>query len=129
MKSGDLLLNFIFRGADQDMISGKLIEYLATEIPILSIGDPNSEAGRFLAQASFAQMIDAKNTDAQKIFIDKAAKQKAKVRNTMSEIKKWSRENITVALIDILETGNSKWFLTNKIIPNRTKGINELSFF
>ena len=108
MKSGDLLLNFIFRGADQDMISGKLLEYLATEIPILSIGDPHSEAGRFLAQASFAQMIDATNTDAQKTFIDKAAQQKAKVKNIIPEIKKWSRENITVALNDILETGNSK---------------------
>ena len=45
-----LLLNFIFRGADREMISGKLLEYLATAIPLLSIGDPQSEAARFLAK-------------------------------------------------------------------------------
>ena len=38
MKSADLLCNFIFKEAENQMISGKLLEYLATEIPILCIG-------------------------------------------------------------------------------------------
>ena len=106
MKSGDLLLNFVFRGADQDMISGKLLEYIATAIPILSIGDPNSEAGRFLAHASFAKMIDSNDIDAQEKFIQKVAQLKGKANNILPEIEKWSRENITEKLHDILEKGN-----------------------
>ena len=102
IKSGDLLLNFIFRGADQDMISGKLLEYLASEVPVLSVGDPNSEAGRLLDQASFAQMIDAQNTTAQKSFIKKAIQQKGKAINILPDIQKWTRENITVLLNDVL---------------------------
>jgi hypothetical protein len=103
MKSGDLLLNFVFRGADQDMISGKLLEYLATEVPLLSIGDPQSEAGRFLAQASFAQMIDAHHTNAQASFIQEAIQKKGKAMNTMPDLQKWSRENITALLSDVLK--------------------------
>ena len=95
MKSGDLLLNFIFRGADREMISGKLLEYLATAIPLLSIGDPQSEAARFLAQASFAQMIDANDIDAQEIFIQKVAQLKGKANNILPEIENWSREKKT----------------------------------
>ena len=106
MKSGDLLLNFIFRGADREMISGKLLEYLATAIPLLSIGDPQSEAARFLAQASFAQMIAANDIDAQEIFIQKVAQLKGKANNILPEIENWSRENITTTLHDILEQGN-----------------------
>jgi len=103
MKSGDLLLNFIFRGADRDMISGKLFEYLATAIPLLSIGDPQSEAARFLDQASFAQMIDANDIDAQEIFIQRVAQQKGKAKNILPEIENWSRENIAKALNVIME--------------------------
>lgn len=105
MKSGDLLLNFIFIGADQDMISGKLLEYLASEVPVLSIGNPHSEAGKLLNLASFAQMIDANDSHAQKSFIQEAIQQKGKDRNTMPDIQKWSRENIAVTLSNLLDKG------------------------
>ena len=105
MKSGDLLLNFIFIGADQDMISGKLLEYLASEVPVLSIGNPQSEAGKLLNLASFAQMIDTKDSHAQKSFIQEAIQQKGKDRNTMPDIQKWSRENIAVTLSNLLDKG------------------------
>ena len=108
MKSADLLLNFLFKGADHDMISGKLLEYLATAVPVLSIGNPQTEAGKLLAQASFAQMIDPNNTDAQKIFIKRAAQLKGKAINHMPEIKKLSRKNITAKLNEILEKENTK---------------------
>jgi hypothetical protein len=85
------------------MISGKLLEYLATEVPVLSIGDPQSEAGKLLSLASFAQMIDAEDIEAIKAFIEKAFHQKSKARNQMADIKKWSRENIAVALSVLLE--------------------------
>ena len=103
MKSGDLLLNFIFTGADQDMISGKLLEYLATGVPVLSVGDPQSEAGRFLATASFAEMIPAIQTRALKTFINKAAQQKGEAKNDIPGIKKWTRETISKDLILVLD--------------------------
>ena len=52
MKSADLLCNFIFKEAQNQMISGKLLEYLATEIPILCIGSPDTNTSRFLLQAT-----------------------------------------------------------------------------
>ena len=85
------------------MISGKLLEYLATEVPVLSIGDPQSEAGKLLKLASFAQMIDADDTEAIKAFIEKAAHQKNKTRNQMADIEKWNRENIARTLSGLLE--------------------------
>ena len=105
MKSGDLLLNFLFKGADQDMISGKLLEYLASQVPILSIGNPKSEAGRLLIKSSLARMIDANDVDAQKIFIEKVFRLKGKATNILPEIEKWSRKNITSELNDILAQG------------------------
>ena len=44
------------------MISGKLLEYMATEVPIISTGDPNSEAARFLNSGSHAWMVNEHNT-------------------------------------------------------------------
>lgn len=105
MKSGDLLLNFLFKGADQDMISGKLLEYLASQVPILSIGNPKSEAGRLLIKSSLARMIDANDVDAQKKFIEKVFRLKGKATNILPEIDKWSRKNITSELNDILAHG------------------------
>ncbi len=95
MKRGNVLLNFIFKGADQDMISGKLLEYLASGVPVLSIGDPHSEAGRFLGQASHAEMVDANDTNTLKVFIDGIAQQDGKVQNKLPRIKKWSRQTLT----------------------------------
>ncbi|RPG66071.1 MAG: hypothetical protein CBC02_005525 [Flavobacteriaceae bacterium TMED42] len=87
------------------MISGKLLEYLASEVPVLSIGNPQSEAGKLLNLASFAQMIDTKDSHAQKSFIQEAIQQKGKDRNTMPDIQKWSRENIAVTLSNLLDKG------------------------
>lgn len=107
MKSGDLLLNFIFKTADQDMISGKLFEYLATEIPILSIGNPNSEAGNLLSQASFAEMIPSNNKKAIQNFIAKAITQKGKAVSKLPGIKKWSRLEISKDLIELISRDQS----------------------
>ena len=107
MKSGDLLLNFIFKGADRDMISGKLLEYLASEVPVLSIGNPKSEAGRLLDECSLAQMIDSKSSIAIQKFIGLMIQKKDNAKNQWEGIERWSRENITAALNDILEQGKS----------------------
>ena len=102
MKSGDLLLNFIFKTAEEDMISGKLFEYLATEIPVLSIGNPNSEAGNLLGQASFSEMIPSNDKIAIQKFIVKAITQKGKAVSKLQGIEKLSRLEITKDLIELI---------------------------
>ena len=102
MKSGDLLLNFIFKGADQDMVSGKLLEYLACGIPVLSIGAPKSEAGRLLAGSSFSKMVKASDSDAIKSFLLEAFQNKGKIVNEFPALKKWSRQTLTVDLATVL---------------------------
>jgi hypothetical protein len=102
MKSADLLLNFIFIGAQKDMISGKLLEYIATAIPILSIGDPNSEAGKFLKQGTAAAMFEADQLDKIQRFVEKAIKGKGSLKNRFPDIENWSREALTKRLERIL---------------------------
>ena len=102
MKSGDLLLNFIFKSADEDMISGKIFEYLATKIPVLSIGNPNSEAGNLLAQGSFAEMIPINDKEAIQNFIIKAIKEKGKAENKLPGIVNWSRYELSKDLIKLI---------------------------
>jgi len=100
MKKAHLLLNFIFTGAQTQMISGKLLEYLATSIPVLSIGDPLSAAGEFLSKGTAAVMLNV--TDAKEIqrFIIKTASEKGSLFNNFPELAQWSRESLTKRLID-----------------------------
>ena len=102
MKSADLLLNFIFKSAHEDMISGKLFEYLATEIPVLSIGNSNSDVGNIFSEASFAEMIPSNDKKSIQNFIIKAIKEKGKAGNKFPGIEKWSRYELTKDLIDII---------------------------
>lgn len=99
-KSADLLLNFIFIGTQTQMISGKLLEYIATEVPILSLGDPNSEAGKFVAQGSCAVMLKSKQKDEIKVFIEQAIRGKGKLKNKFPNLSRWTRKALTQQLID-----------------------------
>jgi glycosyltransferase involved in cell wall biosynthesis len=102
MKSADLLVNFIFRGAEQQMISGKLLEYIATEKPILCLGNPDSEVGPFLMQGTAGVLL---SPDAEKEileFIGKARREKGQLRNKFPQIEDWSREAISARLARLL---------------------------
>jgi glycosyltransferase involved in cell wall biosynthesis len=99
MKSAHLLLNFIFIGAQTQMISGKLLEYMATHVPVLSIGDPNSEVGKFISKGSFAKMLDANDRDGIQTFVGQLAAKKETLRNDFPNIKSWSREVLTERLV------------------------------
>jgi len=102
MKSGDLLLNFIFNGAYNQMISGKLLEYIATEVPILSIGDPDSEAGKFIKQGSYAEMILSENKNEIYDFILNAIDRKGKIKNEFPGLHRYTRKETAIKLIQIL---------------------------
>ena len=54
MIQGNILLNFLYnQNKKTSMISGKLIEYMATGNPVLMIGDPESEAAELLSKQSY----------------------------------------------------------------------------
>ena len=99
MHTADLLLNFIFEGADSQMISGKLLEYMAIGVPVLSLGNPKSEAGRLLGKGSASAMITAKDIPSIITFIRKAANQKGHWENEFSDRQQWSREAISERLV------------------------------
>jgi glycosyltransferase involved in cell wall biosynthesis len=99
MKSADLLLNFIFKGAETQMISGKLLEYMATEVPIISIGNPNSQSGQFVAQGSNSWMIAQEDKKEMKKQLEFLMSQN-KIKNKMPHLNQWSRKAITQRLID-----------------------------
>ena len=97
-KSADLLLNFIFKGADNQMISGKLLEYIATEVPILSIGSPNSQAGQLLLKGSHSWMVEKNNKLEMEVILKNQIKEKAK--NKFPKLSKWTRVSLTKKLIE-----------------------------
>ena len=100
MKSGDLLLNFIFDGAQTEMISGKLLEYFATEVPVLSIGDPSSAAGEFIAQGSCARMFKASQEKEIFAFLNELYAAEDSPRNAFPQLQDWTREAICKQLIE-----------------------------
>ncbi|MCH1431656.1 MAG: glycosyltransferase family 4 protein [Flavobacteriaceae bacterium] len=102
MKSANLLLNFIFKGAETQMISGKLLEYMATEVPILSLGDPNSPAAQFLTQGTQAWMVEEGDTPAMKKYLKALLEQKQQPKNTTPQLAEWSRMALTKRLVEVV---------------------------
>ena len=100
MKSADLLLNFIFKGAETQMISGKLLEYMATEVPILSLGDPNSPAAQFLTQGTQAWMVQDQDTLTMEQHLKNLLKQKKQPKNKTPQLAEWSRAALTKRLVE-----------------------------
>jgi glycosyltransferase involved in cell wall biosynthesis len=100
MHSADVLINFIFEGAHKQMISGKLLEYMATGVPVLSLGDPESEAGQLLAQGAATAMIATSDTQQLIAFLEKAQQQKGQWINNFPNKTQWTREGITKRLVE-----------------------------
>lgn len=99
MKRAHLLLNFIFEGANTQMISGKLLEYIASQRPILSLGATNSEAAKLIEKGSCAIMLNSNDLEGITSFINRIIEQKETLFNGFPEIEKWSRESLTKDLI------------------------------
>lgn len=102
MFQADVLVNFIFKGASTQMISGKLLEYMATGVPVLSLGDPQSEAGRLLQQGAAAEMIGPKDIEKIVGFLEKAVQQKGRWENDFPQKNAWSREGTAQRLGTLL---------------------------
>ena len=82
------------------MISGKLLEYFATEVPVLSIGDPSSAAGEFIAQGSCARMFKPSQEKEIFAFLNELYAAKHSPRNTFPQLQAWTREAICRQFIE-----------------------------
>ena len=107
MHQADILLNFLFdQNKKSTMISGKLIEYMATGNPILMIGDSNSEASELLSKQSYNLAAAPDEIELITSFIkskyDNWVNGK-KIKGEYDPVLPFSREENTKSLIRIIE--------------------------
>ena len=82
------------------MISGKILEYLATEVPLLSIGKSDSDAAKLIEQGSASVMFEVEDTESIRVFIEQVQSKKGRLKNKFSKIDQWSRSNLTRRLME-----------------------------
>ena len=106
MKSSHLLVNFNYQGTHApDMISGKLLEYLATGSPILNISHVNSESDSLISLSEDSATFSENDLDKIVSYISKSyntwlkGEFKEKIPNNISD---FSRLNLTKRLANII---------------------------
>ncbi len=108
MKSAHLLLNlFAETNHSKTLISGKLMEYIATGNPILCLGDPEGDAASLLSNIDYGAVYEKTKIDESCTFIEKVYsswQQKKPLQNKVTEIEQFSRKSTTKELIKLIET-------------------------
>ena len=102
----NLLINFNYKGADRpDMVSGKLIEYLATGSPIINFSHANSESESLISISEDSVTFSENDLDKIVNYIFKSyntwlkGEFKEKIPDKISE---FSRLNLTKRLVNII---------------------------
>tara|TARA_B100001057_G_scaffold428159_1_gene453422 strand:- start:3929 stop:5215 length:1287 start_codon:yes stop_codon:yes gene_type:complete len=107
MVNANILLNFMYKQNNKTtMISGKIIEYMATGNPILMIGDKKSEASKLLSKQSYNLTADPKEGQIIIDFIKAIYKkwiEKKELESQSDAVESYSREQTTKKLIEIIE--------------------------
>ena len=107
MVNANILLNFMYKQNNKTtMISGKIIEYMATGNPILMIGDKKSEASKLLSKQSYNLTADPKEGQIIIDFIKVIYKkwiEKKELESQSDAVESYSREQTTKTLIEIIE--------------------------
>ena len=107
MKSSHLLVNFNYKGTEApDMISGKLIEYLATGSPIINISHNNSESDSLLSISESSASFSENDLDKiiSYIYINYNSWLKGEFNEKVPDnISDFSRLNLTKRLANILK--------------------------
>ena len=108
MCQANILLNFLFdQNKKSTMISGKLIEYMASGNPILMIGDSEGEASKLISKQSYNLSVNSNNIDKMVSFIksnfDHWSDGK-KIKSEHEAVTSFSRVESTKKLIKIIET-------------------------
>ena len=106
IKKANLLLNFTYNSSSNDkMIPGKILEYIATGIPILSIGNTNNYLSRFLLKGTCAKTFSNNDLKEMKFFIQKIIDSFIKnkpISNSFPGIENYSRMVLTKKLSNII---------------------------
>ena len=105
--SSGLLFSISRDGDAKVLLSGKLFEYLATGLPILSLGDPQGAAAILLKNASHAPMLDYDDVEGIKsrilsLYQAWLANGKTATPLPKSDIEKYSRRALTGEMASLL---------------------------
>ena len=106
MKSSHLLVNFNYQGTDTpDMVSGKLIEYLATGSPIINFSHANSESESLISISENSVTYSENDLDKVITYISKSyntwlkGEFKEKIPDNLAD---YSRLNLTKRLANVI---------------------------
>ena len=106
MKSSHLLVNFNYQGTDTpDMVSGKLIEYLATGSPIINFSHSNSESESLISISENSVTYSENDLDKVITYISKSyntwlkGEFKEKIPDNLAD---YSRLNLTKRLANVI---------------------------
>jgi len=101
-----LLILTGYRDAE-GFLPGKLYEYLATGLPIVSVGPTKGDAAAILMEADAGNMADSGDRSAIISALDKAYetwKNDQPLTVMPDKVKKWSRQAVTARLAELLES-------------------------
>ncbi len=99
-----LLLLVHNRQVAKGILTGKLFEYLAVKRPLLAIGNTESDVADVLRETQVGKIVDFEDTKIlkQTILNYFDAFQKGNLNTLTSNIEKYTRQNLTKELVDLL---------------------------
>lgn len=107
MKNSELLLLCPpMTGNTELIISTKTMEYLACSVPILGIGDTNSDASKLVAQQSFSGFFNPDNINqiADFLYLKYSNFKKNNIEDNNFDATEYSRYNVSKELLKILNS-------------------------
>jgi len=109
MRASILLFSLSKEGNTRALVSGKVFEYLATGLPILSIGDKQSGANEVLVQAERNRMLahdDAEgiHRELQSVYHTWVANNQYPVLGGTNGALRFSRQGLTGQLAQLMDT-------------------------
>ncbi len=106
MLSSDLLFNSLAEMENSELlISGKLMEYIASNKPIICLGNPNGDAANLLREFEYSEVFDRKSPERIADYLDKIFHNwinKIKFIDTNERYRHYSRYETTRELADLI---------------------------
>ncbi len=87
-------------------IPGKMFEYMATQRPVLALGDPQGDAATILREAGSGKVFTHTDIEGVSIFLKNLKEQKPE--NPSNDMAKFDRKNLTGTLAGILDSITEK---------------------
>lgn len=101
IQKADILLLIIPNSkTEKSILTGKLFEYLAAKKPILCIGPKDGDAAKIIEETNSGETFDREDLDEISKWILKISLNNSNF--SFNNIEKYSRENLTEKLVDIL---------------------------